>query len=608
MSHQKWNIIIGIFGALVFTFVFFFASDLIPEKGAWYSSSFAHRYQTDAFLKGGLSLLPGTPLQLDYVLYDGAPHQVWGLGAPLMRLPFEILAKASGYSMFPDRITAAFYFLIFGLCIYFLTSFLLQNSKKPFRSFSIACISIITTFCVMFFMPLFSLARTRFAVYEETVFYGVIVSIFLLALVFIINSYSKRIPIWLISILIFLIGLTPLIRPTLIVYSVVTLGLILWHFRDSKKLITLYILVFALGVGTVGATNYLRFEKFSEFGHGLNVDYDYINNHQLKFYAPFNSKNVAVSDAAKELVGTIFFNKLRNGSNFSDGLVLWQNDAIRFRNFYSFIFNPFHLGLVIMSLLFGIYFIYSKLQKNKNASLLITLYWGLGSFILMFLFYLYSPSLSSRYLVDFSGSIIALMVFWIVYSGDFFDKKHWKYLFSSLIILVFFSVCALSVSKEFFKFQTPSRTLSYENAMTEGYTNQPTYLESDGEYRIGEVITQYESFSNGTGWDIETGNTNSNILLFMRNIGDIEIEFEGICEKIRESSIKAKIGNSYLTPTKKIDPNTNNQIFKFEVPERFRGGNPWPVFIKLFDLINPDEMEEDCRLIRVSWQKLEKYR
>src|SRR5881398_3054383 len=77
--------------------------------GAWYSGDFSYRLQTQAFLRGALALQPVPHgLRYDWAWGHGA-QQVWGLGMPLVRLPFEAAARRFGAFGFPDGIC----FLIF---------------------------------------------------------------------------------------------------------------------------------------------------------------------------------------------------------------------------------------------------------------------------------------------------------------------------------------------------------------------------------------------------------------------------------------------------------------------------------------------------------------
>lgn len=78
---------------------------LVLRWGVWYSSSVPYRLQTEALWRGRQALSEN-PMDLDHDLTRSQQgvHQVWGLGVPLWRLPFESTAKLLGFEDFPDRI------------------------------------------------------------------------------------------------------------------------------------------------------------------------------------------------------------------------------------------------------------------------------------------------------------------------------------------------------------------------------------------------------------------------------------------------------------------------------------------------------------------------
>jgi len=96
--------------ALTGSVILLFFCEVVPS---WYSAGLPHRTQTDAFLRGQLAL-SHNPAELGLATYDlcwseGGVHQVWGLGIPLWRLPFEVLARLLGQPAFPDRIALALF-------------------------------------------------------------------------------------------------------------------------------------------------------------------------------------------------------------------------------------------------------------------------------------------------------------------------------------------------------------------------------------------------------------------------------------------------------------------------------------------------------------------
>ena len=92
------------YGAFAFAAVLLYATGLVPQWGLWYGPSPYYREQTEALLRGSLALhSTATAMTSDLAWHNGGVQQVWGLGVPVWRLPFELLAKLAGQRAFPDR-------------------------------------------------------------------------------------------------------------------------------------------------------------------------------------------------------------------------------------------------------------------------------------------------------------------------------------------------------------------------------------------------------------------------------------------------------------------------------------------------------------------------
>jgi hypothetical protein len=107
---KKTNIF-GLYVCLMIPLALLVMTSLVPEWGHWYSIEDRYRAQTVALAEGHLSLgdtLSG--LQHDNTWSCGGVHQVWGLGVPFLRLPFEMLAGFFGFDPFPDQLILVFWF------------------------------------------------------------------------------------------------------------------------------------------------------------------------------------------------------------------------------------------------------------------------------------------------------------------------------------------------------------------------------------------------------------------------------------------------------------------------------------------------------------------
>ncbi|MBF0594965.1 MAG: hypothetical protein HQL22_08345 [Candidatus Omnitrophica bacterium] len=374
-------------------------------KNTWYlfSSSLAHRLQTNAFLEGRLSLSHypfGLPL--DYIWTGKAMYQNWGLGVPLLRLPFEWGARLCGHFGFPDRLILAFYLLV-------MLAVLNSATKRILGVMGIGgcwglgfLIRWFILAWVLFAPGMTELLKTRFTCYDETVFYGCLYAYVLLSLLWIfMHRQSNRLlfGICLAS------GLAWLIRPTLIFYGLSTacLAVVLSYLQDRNLRLVLWSSVFfALGVLMEAVFNYLRFGSCLEFGYAATVNGWPFTEYPLRFSNPVKLAHLAT--VVKELAGALFF-------NFS-----WPSHLNRKIENYCVVFNYVQLWIMIAGA--GCFSIFVFLERSKLFSgvrqaiplrvIVYTLFWGIANFGFLFLFYLYLPTLTSRYMIEFSIAINAV--------------------------------------------------------------------------------------------------------------------------------------------------------------------------------------------------------
>jgi hypothetical protein len=97
-----------VYSAVVYGLGLVLTAGLIPQWGRWHSCSIHHRGQVEALLRGELALSRElSALAHDLTWSEGGVHQVWGLGVPLWRLPFEAAARLLGREGFPDMLALA---------------------------------------------------------------------------------------------------------------------------------------------------------------------------------------------------------------------------------------------------------------------------------------------------------------------------------------------------------------------------------------------------------------------------------------------------------------------------------------------------------------------
>src|SRR5262249_40372837 len=124
--------------------------------------------QTESLLAGRTALTADpTLLRNDWAWNGSAGQQVWGLGVPLIRLPFELAAQLTGAPGFPDRLGPLL--ALGGVAAAGL------SAPRRLAGADAAGVatggSLIIAAAVLLDPLLFGVAHTRMSVYEEAVLY-----------------------------------------------------------------------------------------------------------------------------------------------------------------------------------------------------------------------------------------------------------------------------------------------------------------------------------------------------------------------------------------------------------------------------------------------------
>ena len=447
----------------IFVIILLSHSTLLADPSKLYSTSFAHRLQTDAFLKGHLDLSPlpfGYPM--DFNWSGHGLQQTWGLGVPLLRLPFEWVAVTFGFEAFPDRLVLLVYLL--------LTIVVLNISLKlTLTTFGLVSDSVMELLVrwyliawILFSPALGGLIQNRINVYHETILYACLYTYCLLSLfwVYLIKPNDR-----IFLALCIISGLGCLIRPTLFFYGLtaVTIACVCaYQNKRNIRLVTTGILCFCLGVSINLWSNFLRFGSIFNFGYSENFCGIPIINYGMRFDYPFGHEPFL--SAAKELTGDIFFNKQ------------WQSPTVRWRDPWDFpLFNVPYLVLLAMGF---IAFIFSPLPlflKQFNSKKLTGVYfrviycslaWGIICSVLLFCFYLRLPFMNARYISEFSPAFFAIIAGLILLSIFYLTF----YIKNKMVLILSFSAISLLFyisNKEFFEFNIPTFKKHYQLELTD---------------------------------------------------------------------------------------------------------------------------------------------
>ena len=190
------------------------AAGLIQNTRFLYSPSLAYRQQTDALLQGRLSLSSSPAnVAFDMAWSEGGVQQVWGLGVPIWRLPFELVARIFSLPAFPDRIALLFAIMLVSyvvLCV-FTAPESVHDLNDWFRNFWSNPAGITSVIIVIAFPPVVPLCRGTFMVYEEAVAYNYYYCVGLLAAAV---DFTRRPRVWVFLLSAFLAGFAGFVRPT----------------------------------------------------------------------------------------------------------------------------------------------------------------------------------------------------------------------------------------------------------------------------------------------------------------------------------------------------------------------------------------------------------
>ena len=445
--------------SLIYVVILLLYTGLVNQWGKWYSPSIPLRQQTDAFLDCRLALSDNIyDLSHDYTWSGQGVQQVWGLGVPIWRLPFELGAKLFGYDVFPDRLS----FGIFAVIVaYVLLNTLCKINNIEIRrnrtSNSKSCfpMDIFIVFCAfLLFPPFISLLKTRGYVWEEIISYGYLFTVLQFSLLIRFACCPTKCAMY---ILCALSGFGGFIRPTLLFYGVSTLIITIWLWSFNSKSMNLNGSCFAIarnaiynkifigrminaivGMGiffffitVLWWTNIMRFGNGMEFGHALNVQ----SNDQIatlfatKFNYPFQS--ITLYESIKEMFGALFL----AGNNFSDSnyqsnIFSWQSGVMRWREMYFRTYDLSYFLILLLSLGMPVlkYLIYrpkckSNIFTNSNAInkySLIASTWIIIPLLSLLIFYSKTPVISSRYLIDLGAIFATALVssWWMLTEGS----------------------------------------------------------------------------------------------------------------------------------------------------------------------------------------------
>lgn len=383
----------------------------IPRWGQWYSEQPFYRAQADALLAGRFALSHDPAgLGLDLAWIDGGVQQVWGLGVPLWLALWEAIGRVIQLTPFPDRL--AMLFGVVATMYVLIRAWLGPGGERSHASRGALLFTAL--------LPgVLTMLRGRVAVYEEAEAYAYGAAMLLLGgVIMMVRRPSTARYVLLLG----FAGATGLIRPTVWFYgaaaAVVATALYLRHrggLRASLGAVALGWGLFLAGGAALYASNAARFGAGGEFGHRVNLGALYVT----RFTSPYDA--VPTWAAARELAGGMFTRpELATHRGFYDAAIhAGQASAPRWREYYFTTYMWPYAPLILAGLALGAVAWWRARRAPGRAGAgpggrWRETRWLVGWAVLgggpLVVFYLHSPSISSRYYLDLGPAVAVLIV------------------------------------------------------------------------------------------------------------------------------------------------------------------------------------------------------
>lgn len=376
------------------------------QVGGGYALHGNYRAQVDALLDGRLELTPHPEgLAHDLAWTDRGVQQVWGLGAPLWQAPFELVGRAIGVQPVPDRIALGAWLALVAYVT--LRAFRRGRAATEGRVVGIGCVLLVLG------LPAFvTLLRGRLGVYEEAAAYAYGAAVILLGglVAFVRHPTSARL-----VLLLAFAGAVGLFRPTVWFYGAATAVIASGVWLRAMRVRGLPILVvgatlFVAGGAALYASNAQRFGGGTEFGHRLNLHSLPGNLVATRFAYPFEEAGVV--EAVVELGGALFDRpeQARVKGFYARGLHRGQSERVRWREYYFSTYAWPYLPVILAGLVIGAVAWRRRGAATEGETQHLLATWAVLGAAPLVAFYLWSPSVSSRYLLDLGPAIAALLV------------------------------------------------------------------------------------------------------------------------------------------------------------------------------------------------------
>jgi hypothetical protein len=593
ISKQKIKQTVLVSSLFFVVTVFFAYLTGIITPGNYYSPHIALRLQTDAFLEGKLSLSDSiSMLDEDMVWHNQKVSQVWGLGVPMLRMPFEVVSKAFGVNSFPDRITFLFYFFVTALLLFYNLRYLYGRFvSSPHVS------AFIITLSALFFPSFLSLVRTRFIVYEEVIAYGYLYSLSTLALtMFVFRKPSIKA----LSVLGGMASFGFFIRPTVFLYTgtIFLCSTLFLYFRRviEKRHLFIAFFVSAIVAGLFFTSNKIRFGNFFEFGHTLNVASNVSSINVTRFSSAYKDSDNFFAKARETFALAFLLDAVpKNNTVFSNALHSWQFELLRWRFMY---FPVFHLQYVAYCGILFLVLVYCFRKKVFDLVFLLGVS-AVISLLVLFVFYSQNTFVSSRYFVDMSAPLFTVVCVLFLF---FFKRKEAYALLGIFCVVLGFHLRdikndSLEVTQHSKFFPVDSKKVGSLILQNKGAcTPEVTFYEKNKSDNCKHMF-------NKIGWNAKTGEIQDTLSFLVYNPEKISLLFSTPEGTPLTSfwNMKAKLGTEYLSVEKVVRSNESSVTVDFSAAKDTQNTKKiQTLFIQTMS-VSSVIPKSNVRLERVSW-------
>jgi hypothetical protein len=458
----------------------------------------------------------------------------------------------------------------------------------------------------LLFAPLLHLLRSPMWQYEEVLVYVYLFGIVLACGVISLARNPKWGRFWGLCAL---AGLGGLVRPTLVFYGLATVivaGLVMacslsqsqnraqqGEIRDSHLMglpisrLLSGVFLFALGGGLLFLTNRVQFGSGWEFGHKLNVNREPagVVFYTTRFDDPFS--RVPLKETARELFGALF--QVRNFNHqdwYARGIFEGQSPTLRWRGFNLSTYDLSYAVCVGLAWIVGVWLMWRCLRPVTRTSpqsgrggrglppvSALLILWSLLASLPLAAFYLRTPAIADRYMLDFSPAFVAALIglwWWTVEWVSAWTRfSKWIHI---VLLLALIGWQGSEIASGRSGFGPPvSRTWEELPEIVPLRNERDKSLPN--EYRVGSTLGTWGIPQNGSGWDETSGQLLVSAIFFVENPNFLDIELSvAPGQHVREASvayIRAKVGLEFLDRESIVRTN-DGWIVRFGGPKQRR--------------------------------------